>query len=68
MTALAKLTKDQLADRLGVSTRQLEVLVTRGELPEGTRIGRQVFWLEAIAEMWERRQFAEQMAWVNAFR
>lgn len=68
MPALTKLTKDELATRLGLSTRQLEMLVSRGELPEGTRIGRHLFWLEAVAEMWEHRQFAKQLVWVEAFQ
>jgi hypothetical protein len=66
MSANGKLTKEQLASRLGFSTRQLESLVQREELPPGQRRGRQLFWLEEVAEAWERREFEEQRAWAAA--
>lgn len=66
MSAIAKLTKEQLAERLGFSTRQLDYLVRREDLPAGQRRGRQLYWLETVAEAWERREFEEQRVWAAA--
>lgn len=66
MNPTSKLTKSELAQRLGVSTRQVDVLVTRNELPPGSRSGRHLYWVEAVAEGWEARQFADQVAWAEA--
>lgn len=68
MSSLVRLTKEQLAARLGVSARQLDYFVSRNELPTGERIGRRVLWLEDVAEAWEKRRFAEQLAWAQGFR
>jgi predicted DNA-binding transcriptional regulator AlpA len=66
MSETVKFTKEQLAQRLGFSTRQLELLVQRKDFPAGERRGRQLFWVELVVEAWELRQFAEQRAWAAA--
>lgn len=58
-----KLTKSALAQRLGFSERKLDLMVARGELPAGRRVGRQLHWIEAVALRWEQREYAEQAAW-----
>jgi predicted DNA-binding transcriptional regulator AlpA len=65
VSAEGKLTKEQLAARLGFSTRQLDYLVKRKELPAGKRFGRQLLWHQAVAHAWEQREFAEQLAWAE---
>jgi predicted DNA-binding transcriptional regulator AlpA len=66
MNPTSKLSKPELAQRLGVSPRQVDVLVSRQELPAGTRLGRHLYWAGAVADMWEARQFAEQLKWAAA--
>ena len=65
MTSEDTLTKEQLAARLGFSTRQLDYLVRRQELPAGQRRGRHLYWHEAVAQAWEARVFSEQIAWAE---
>lgn len=66
MTGFKELTKEQLAERIGVSVRQVDYLVARGQLPAGNRKGKRLKWLEAVAETWKRREYAEQLAWVQS--
>lgn len=57
------LSKQQLADALGVSARTVDNLVRAGELPEGVRIGRCVYWTESVVEKWHKLRFALQEGW-----
>lgn len=66
MNPTNKLTKSELAKRLGISPRQVDVLVAREELPPGSRSGRHLYWVEAVAVGWEAKQFADQIAWAAA--
>lgn len=59
----ALLTKQELAKRLGLSARSVENLVRAGGLPEGVRIGRFLYWTEAVVDAWQRRLFASQNSW-----
>lgn len=61
--SMKKLTKPELAERLGVSIRSIEYKVKRGELPQGLRIGREVYWLESVVHTWRKHKFSEQLAW-----
>lgn len=66
MSEITELTKEQLAARLGISVRQLDYLVGRGDLPAGNRRGRKLLWPGAVAVAWTKREFAEQLAWAKA--
>jgi hypothetical protein len=65
MNQISKFTKQQLASHLGVSVRQIDVMVQRQELPPGVRSGRQLFWIATVVEKCEERRHAEQSAWAN---
>lgn len=60
----ALLTKQEFAKRLGLSARTVENLVRAGDLPEGVRIGRFLYWTNAVVDAWQQRLFASQNAWV----
>ncbi|MGJ7580208.1 helix-turn-helix transcriptional regulator [Variovorax sp. RHLX14] len=59
----ALLTKQELAKRLGLSARTVENLVRAGGLPEGVRVGRFLYWTDAVVDAWQRRLFASQNSW-----
>lgn len=61
--SMKQLSKPELAERLGVSIRSIENMVNRGELPKGRRLGREVYWLESVVQMWQKHAFSEQLAW-----
>lgn len=65
MNQVHKLTKQQIAQALGVSPRQIDVMVQRQELPAGVRSGRQLYWLAAVVAKCDERRHAEQAAWAN---
>lgn len=54
--------KQELAEALGVSTRQINILVERGELPPGVRLGKKIKWHQDIVEKMLERVFEEQLA------
>jgi predicted DNA-binding transcriptional regulator AlpA len=66
MNPPSKLTKSELAQRLGISSRQVDVLVARNDLPPGSRSGRHLYWVEAVVAAREAKQFADQIAWAEA--
>ncbi len=61
-----KLNKEEVAQRLGVSIRQLDYLVKREDFPAGNRRGRELVWVSEVVEAWEQREFEEQRAWAAA--
>jgi predicted DNA-binding transcriptional regulator AlpA len=63
MNPLNELTKAELAQRLGVSPRQIDIMVQRDELPKGSRSGRHLKWAEAVVATCKARRFAAQLAW-----
>lgn len=63
ITPSALLTKEQVAQRMGLSVRTLECLVAKGEFPHGVRVGRFLYWTESAVSTWHQRVFAAQLAW-----
>lgn len=63
LTLGALLTKDQVAQNMGLSVRTLEGLVAKGEFPEGVRVGRFLYWTTSAITAWHQRKFAVQLAW-----
>ena len=61
-----KLTKQQLARELGVSVRQIDVMVKREQLPPGVRSGRQLTWLPSCVAKCHALLHAAQAAWADA--
>ena len=57
------LNKKTLTARLGISTRTLENLVAADDFPAGVRIGKSVFWKEAVLTTWLEGKFGVQEAW-----
>ncbi len=57
------LNKQALTARLGISTRTLENMVTTDEFPAGVRIGKFVYWKEAVVNNWLEGKFGVQDAW-----
>lgn len=57
------LNKKTLSARLGLSTRTLENMVAAQDFPAGVRIGKFVYWSEAVVEKWLTRMFGVQKAW-----
>jgi len=48
----ATMTEQEVADRLGVSTRQVQRLRARGEVPAAKRFGQRVRFLRAVIDAW----------------
>ena len=57
------LDKKALSARLGLSPRTLEKMVKDGEFPPGVRVGRFLYWTEAVVAAWKERLFASQRTW-----
>lgn len=57
------LDKKTLSARLGLSPRTLEKMVKDGEFPPGVRVGRFLYWTEAVVVAWKERLFASQHTW-----
>lgn len=57
------LNKQAVSERLGVSVRTLDNLVSSREFPPGTRVGRYLYWTEAAVTSWHTRLFAVQLNW-----
>lgn len=58
-----RLTKEELAQRLGMSARSIDNLVKRNELPPGVRMGRQCYWSRTVVDRFTERAFAAQENW-----
>lgn len=63
--APALLTKSELAQALRMSVRSLEGLVKSGQLPEGKRRGRHLFWHASVASKWHNDVFADHIEWAQ---
>jgi predicted DNA-binding transcriptional regulator AlpA len=57
------LDKKTLSARLGLSPRTLEKMVKDGAFPPGVRVGRFLYWTEAVVAVWKGRLFASQHTW-----
>lgn len=61
--AMEKLNKQQVAERLQISVRKLEKMVTDREFPPAVRIGKQCLWSERVVQQYEQSLFSAQEAW-----
>lgn len=59
------LTKPELAQALRMSVRSLEGLVKSGQLPEGKRRGRHLYWHASVASKWHNEVFADHIEWAQ---
>lgn len=59
------LTKEELAQALRMSVRSLEGLVNSGQLPEGIRRGRRLYWHSSVANKWHSEIFATHLEWAQ---
>jgi prophage regulatory protein len=57
------LNKKTLSARLGLSSRTLENMVAADNFPAGVRIGKFVYWSEAVVNNWLSGLFGVQEAW-----
>lgn len=57
------LTKETLAQSLGVSVRGVENMLKKGQLPPGARVGRFLFWEENVIAKWREQAFSVQRGW-----
>lgn len=60
------LNKQEVAIRLRVSERQIELLVTARRLPRGARLGKNVFWDSAVIDEYCDSLFSHQRKWLDA--
>lgn len=60
-----KLTKKQVCEALGMSLRQLDYMVKRGEFPRGVSHGKTHLWAAPVVERFEKERFAEQLSWFD---
>jgi predicted DNA-binding transcriptional regulator AlpA len=60
------LNKQEVATRLRVSERQVEVLVTARRLPRGARLGKHVYWDSAVIDEYCNALFSHQKKWLDA--
>ena len=57
------LNKASLCERLSISPRTLENMVSAGSFPPPVRVGKYVYWSEVAVRAWQQRMFAAQEAW-----
>lgn len=55
------LDKHQVAERLRVSVRQVNVLVDGGVLPQGKKQGKKLLWLSIVIDRYLNEFFKEQL-------
>jgi predicted DNA-binding transcriptional regulator AlpA len=58
------LTKDQICAELGISPRGLENMISRGEFPPPTRLGKRNRWTDQALQAWRQRFFHAQEMWM----
>jgi prophage regulatory protein len=58
-----KLTKTEVCDRLKLSPRQLDYMISRDEFPRGVRIGKSHVWAEPVVDRFDEERFQEQIDW-----
>ena len=59
------LTKSELAQTLRMSLRSLDGLVKSGQLPQGVRQGRHLYWHASVAEKWYSEMFGAHIHWAQ---
>lgn len=59
------LNKQEVATRLRVSERQVELLVKARRLPRGARLGKQVYWDCAVIDEYCCSLFSHQRKWLD---
>ncbi|AUN96330.1 DNA-binding protein [Pseudazoarcus pumilus] len=57
--------KATLCERLNISARTVENMVSAGTFPPPVRVGKRVYWSEIAVRNWQRRMFAAQEAWTS---
>lgn len=65
---MIKLNKEQVAQKLDVSQRKLDYMISRGEFPPGVRHGKQLLWADAMVTQFDELRFRAQMAWLDRVR
>lgn len=60
-----KLTKEEVCAVLGISPRQLDYMVSRGEFPRGVKNGKTHLWAEPMVRRFDEERFADQLAWFD---
>lgn len=65
VTTIVMLGKDEVAGRIGVSTRKLELMVAAREFPPAVRRGKTVLWSEDNVNRWLTLQLAAQDRWFD---
>ncbi len=59
------MTKVAVCERLQISDRTLEKLVSAAKFPAPLRLGKQVLWAEQAVERWLEQELAAQLNWVR---
>jgi predicted DNA-binding transcriptional regulator AlpA len=59
----ALLGKAQLCELLAISERTIEGMVKNRQFPPPVRVGKHVYWTEAVVRKWQQRLFAAQENW-----
>lgn len=63
-TVSSLLNKTTLCERLGISPRTLEYMVSRQEFPPPVRVGKKVYWSDVAVLRWQRQLFLSQENWM----
>jgi len=63
INSLTLLSKGDLCQRLNLSARTLENMVSRNEFPPPIRIGKKVYWSEQVVADWKIKMFKRQHDW-----
>lgn len=63
-TVSSLLNKAALCERLDISPRTLEYMVSRQEFPPPVRVGKKVYWSEVAVRRWQRQLFLSQENWM----
>jgi predicted DNA-binding transcriptional regulator AlpA len=58
-----KLNKQEVCERLGVCSRQLDYMINRDEFPRGVRQGKVHLWAESVVDRFDQERFQHQMDW-----
>lgn len=61
--SMEKFNKQQVAQRLQISVRKLEKMISDREFPPAVRVGKYCLWSEEVVRQYERSLFAAQEAW-----
>lgn len=60
---LTLFSKTDLCERLNLSERTIENMVSRNEFPPPVRIGKKVYWSEQVVAAWKLKVFKRQQDW-----